>query len=1284
VQLDGSGSTDPQKLTLTFLWSLLQAPAGSKAVLNATNVTTPSFVADLTGSYTVSLVVSDGAYSSPLATAIITAGPCGDNGPTVGSITFSQGTSIQTTEFAAPSVDGGTGDGGVVTDGGNEDAGTTSDGGTDVDAGPAADAGHADAGHSDAGTTQADAGSAETLFAEAAPILLKAAVEDLDTEPGTCTPAIPAVFTYQWSLQAPEGSAATLSSATAAAPTFVPDLAGVYLAALVVTDLNGHASPIESTTVTVSNCGEHKPVVTFVSSSVKASVNGVTVGTTAPQLDTPVTLTAAAFSADNGVDPTTGVNCDPSGLIQKTVTVNWTFLSLPFGSKATLDVPPVVTGGGSPSEPVSSLAFFSPDQPGSYVVQLSGVDSSGLKSTTAPVITITVAGCTGNQPPVVAAIAGFNEAGSPLPVGAGGNETDTIGDSVQFRPTVTDADNTGSCTPEQTFTYAWTLLSLPSASHTSLNDPTTAEPGLLLDAPGTFVLQLVVTDSVGVVSLPATISVTASASSSACGNRPPTIAPLQTTAVNVPWNAVAQIQANDQLLAANPTCTGSCVALFNTNDPDDNVCVTGLSLSYAWSFTSLPAGSHAAFFNAAIQNPSFVPDVANGEYVVQLVTTDSRGLSATATAVLHSENGGNPPVVQFSSALVAGEGNLTFQAGIGNAPPTLTGGEVGQAVTLNLGACIGTTAQLTDADNTTGSICKNDYGPETFTYAWTLESAPTGSVAQLVDAASLTPTLVPDQEGTYVVQVVVTSSVGLSSAPATVELTVGCGTSLTPVLTDISQLPATATAGVGEQLSVTVSNAGAEQTALCGTPDVFTYAWSFTSIPAGSQAVFVDPTAQAPSFTPDVANGAWNVQVVVTDIQGRSATATTVVSTGAAGAGGGPTITKVAANAILNTYNGALTATTTANPSVTWKGTGAVSAGSASFQLGEPITFTASATDSTTGQSLTYSWSLAGLPAGSSAVLNSSGDTASLTPDVPSASAAANDYVVALTVTDTAGQATSAQFGLTTSSCGSFQPVVATANGSVTNPGVIDLPSQPITFTGLAPTTITDENVTSCFPAQFRLASPPAYTYKWTLAKTPAGSAAVLENTDLAVSSLVPDMTGPYAATLVVTDATGQQSSANPAVSGSGGVFSTTVTGNCGGAAPTVLIGATDCTGSTNTSCTGPTQTASSGTAPYCSGNGNCLQETNSITVTPGDQWLLGSLTAPANFSCLSSDTWASMTYSWAIEASPSGFAASQLQNATTAGATFRANTAGTYVVSLTVTNELGKSASSSLTITVP
>lgn len=71
VILNGASSHDDD--SLSYQWALVSYPEGSSAVLTGIDSVTPSFEADLVGSYVVELVVSDGDDQSPADQVIITA-----------------------------------------------------------------------------------------------------------------------------------------------------------------------------------------------------------------------------------------------------------------------------------------------------------------------------------------------------------------------------------------------------------------------------------------------------------------------------------------------------------------------------------------------------------------------------------------------------------------------------------------------------------------------------------------------------------------------------------------------------------------------------------------------------------------------------------------------------------------------------------------------------------------------------------------------------------------------------------------------------------------------------------------------------------------------------------------------------------------------------------------------------------------------------------------------------------------------------------------------------------
>jgi hypothetical protein len=233
-------------------------------------------------------------------------------------------------------------------------------------------------------------------------------------------------------------------------------------------------------------------------------------------------------------------------------------------------------------------------------------------------------------------------------------------------------------------------------------------------------------------------------------------------------------------------------------------------LTYAWSFGSTPANSKAVLSDPAAVKPSFTVDLT-GDYVVQLIVTDSAGVASTPSSVTISTT---------------------------NSPPIASAAASPQAVTL-----IGSKIQLDG---------NQSYDPDgdPITYQWSFVSIPQGSNAKLSDPTIVKPTFIADVHGAYQVQLIV-SDPWVPSKPTTVTISFN---NIAPV----ANAGTSQSAIVGD--TVTLNGSGSSD----ANGDPLTYLWSFASVPAGSASSIASPTSVKTTFVPDLP-GLFVAQLIVND-----------------------------------------------------------------------------------------------------------------------------------------------------------------------------------------------------------------------------------------------------------------------------------------------------------------------------------------------------------------------------------------------------------------------------------
>jgi hypothetical protein len=244
-----------------------------------------------------------------------------------------------------------------------------------------------------------------------------------------------------------------------------------------------------------------------------------------------------------------------------------------------------------------------------------------------------------------------------------------------------------------------------------------------------------------------------------------------------------------------------------TTDPN------GDTLTFLWTLLSRPEGSAAGIDSPTSEITALRPDLA-GDYQVQFQAMD----------------GTDNCFFQFV---------VTVEDNTPNTPPTCDGGgdldvDVGEVATLD----------------GTGS---SDVDGDPLTWTWRLVDVPGGSTATITDDESALAQIIPDVEGLYTVELVVSDGVDSCATGIVISATV-------PDDNDppICRISADSIVEAGEPASLDASGTSDPD------GDELTYSWTVLSGPEGGSSSFLDASAVATSWTADTA-GSYQIELVVSD-----------------------------------------------------------------------------------------------------------------------------------------------------------------------------------------------------------------------------------------------------------------------------------------------------------------------------------------------------------------------------------------------------------------------------------
>ncbi len=365
--------------------------------------------------------------------------------------------------------------------------------------------------------------------------------------------------------------------------------------------------------------------------------------------------------------------------------------------------------------------------------------------------------------------------------------------SVVSGQTVTLDGSASSDSDGDVLQMSWTISSQPASSNVTLNNPLSLTPSFTPVIPGTYTIELIVSDS---------------QSSSVA----------DTVIINI---SVAHINTAPVANAGldQSVFTSQQVMLDGSGSSD----VDGDALTWLWNISTKPPGSNAVLSSNTAVQPTFDTDFI-GQYIVQLIVNDGTDNSDPDNVIINALLPNTLPVANagtdqtgFVGSLITLDGGASSdadgdilshlwslisvptnsQAVLDNAfitspsflldspgdyiaqlivndgqansqPDEIIVSTVNSRPLANAGA--DQTHFIVQQTQLDGSA-STDADGDALTYLWSITSQPANSTATLSNAQNINPVFTADQIGFYVFQLIVNDSI-IDSTPATMTLQV--------------------------------------------------------------------------------------------------------------------------------------------------------------------------------------------------------------------------------------------------------------------------------------------------------------------------------------------------------------------------------------------------------------------------------------------------------------------------------------------------------------------------------